>query len=128
MLILALAFGAGMGACGADSPVTPGNRSPVILSVVVFPDTIGPMDSTVVTCNATDPDADNLVYDWTTDGRLSLKGQLPGHRFLNNTRENFQVFYPDFVAAPVDTPWVHCVARDGRGMSDSRLVRFIVRQ
>lgn len=117
--------------CG-DNPVDPGkheNRSPVILSLVVFPSIIGPSDSVIVICNATDPDADTLLYDWITDGRLRIKGAHPNDHSMYNTYENSRVFYPtQYVNAPSDTPWVQCFARDGKGKSDTRMVNFTVRQ
>jgi len=75
-----------------------------------------------------DPDGDRLVYDWITDGRLRIRDARPGDHSLYNTQANSMVFYPDFVTSPPDTPWVQCFARDGRGMSDNRIVTFIVRE
>jgi hypothetical protein len=49
------------------------NRSPIIFSLIVFPDIIGPTDSAIVICNAIDPDGDTLVYDWITDGKSKDK-------------------------------------------------------
>ncbi len=106
------------------------NRNPIILSVTVFPDTIGPADSAIVICNAWDPDGDSLVYDWITDGRLNLKDVgVPNEHFRFNTHENSQVFYPSqAIRSPIDTPWVEVSARDGIGGSVSKVVTFIVKQ
>ena len=81
--------------CGDDNPVDgkQENRSPVILSLSVFPDVIGPSDSAIVICNAFDPDADTLVYDWITDGRLKIKGGQGDEHFLYNTYENSRMVY-----------------------------------
>jgi hypothetical protein len=56
------------GICGCRSKVPTKapyriNHSPVIDSLVAFPDTIGPSDSTVVVCYARDPDGDPLRYE-----------------------------------------------------------------
>jgi RimJ/RimL family protein N-acetyltransferase len=82
----------------------------------------------VVTCDATDPDADSLVYDWVTDGRLNIKGAVPRQHYLYNTFFKSHLFYPDAVDTPLDTAWVQCFARDRRGGSDSRIVHLIIRQ
>jgi hypothetical protein len=127
-LVVTLSLALGAGACGEGLPVNVVNRRPVILSVTVFPSVISPTDSAIVVCNAMDPDADPLVYDWVTDSRLRFKGGLATDRSRYNTYDNAQVVYPDYVKAPVDTPWVECSARDRRGKSASRIVTFIVRQ
>jgi hypothetical protein len=117
--------------CCKDNPVNsvkPENRSPVIFSLTVFPEVIGPTDSAIVICNAMDPDGDTLVYDWISDGRLRIKGALAGDYSLYHTHENSRIFYPDGVNTPIDTPWVQCFARDGKGKSANRIVHFIVRQ
>ena len=121
----------GAGGC-KDNPVAskPENHRPILFSVIVFPDTIGPKDSVIVICNAMDPDADTLVYDWITDDRLNIKG-VPGfyEHELSNTHENSQVFYPSqYIKTPIDTPWVQCFARDGRGYSVAKTVHLIIRQ
>ena len=114
-----------------DNPVDSGkteNHSPVIFSVTVFPEVIGPTDSAIVICNAMDPDGDTLVYDWITDGRLNIKGAPYYAHEEYNTYENSQIFYPNSVSSPVDTAWVQCFARDRKGGSVARVVQFIVRQ
>ena len=121
-------LGAAVGACTDDSPAKPANRSPVISSLTVFPDTIGLNDSAIVVCIAADPDADAMAYDWITDGRLDIKGALPGTHFLYNTGEPSRVFYTGFVDSPIETAWVQCYARDGRGKSANRLITVIIRQ
>lgn len=114
-----------------ENPVTvKENRSPVILSLTVFPDTIGLSDSAIVVCNAMDPDGDTLVYDWITDGRLKIKdGQVDGH-VLYNTFENSRIVYAKNVnnRPPIDTVWVQCFARDRKGKSDAELVLFTVKR
>ncbi len=119
--VLPLAFVLGAGACRqyVTEPIT---RRPVISSVVAFPTTIGPGDSTMVTVFATDPDGDALVYDWGTDSRLHIQGDDLGFGFRYNTPSPSHVFYRSDVTPVSDTAWVWCSARDGKGGSDSRVV------
>jgi hypothetical protein len=50
---------------------------PVITSLVADRDWIAPLDSVQVTCNATDPDGDELTYEWTaTAGNISGTGSV----------------------------------------------------
>ncbi|MBI5474616.1 MAG: hypothetical protein HY961_19945 [Ignavibacteriae bacterium] len=117
-----------------DNPANNGksqNHNPVITSVVMFPEVVGPSDSLIVVCDATDPDGDSLVYDWysLSGSIVKIKG-AHGHLALYNTPENSRIFYaPDsqYVAAPQDTFGLECAVRDLRGgMGVSGLRRFIV--
>src|SRR5262245_35334407 len=128
LLIVGLLLSVSLVACDEDNPVTPKNHNPVIFSVAVFPASISTQDSIIAICNAMDSDADTLVYDWVTDGRLNIKGAVPGQHFLYNTFANSQVFYPAAVSTPVDTAWLDCSARDHRGGSATKLVRFEIHQ
>ena len=113
--------------CAKENPTQPQNHSPEILSLDAFPDTIGLSDSVIVICEAIDPDGDTLVYDWITDGRVRIKGY--NHSWLYNTSDNTHIFYPtEYVNFPMDTLWIQCFARDGRGKSDNGTVVFIVKQ
>ena len=116
--------------CKDDNPASPGNRSPVISRVTIFPEVVGPSDSLVVVCSASDPDGDSLVYDW-----YSLSGDIVKIKGCNcmvlyNTHQNSQIFYaPDsmYVAFPQDTFGIECAVRDRKGGGDvSGLLRFIV--
>lgn len=111
-----------------NNPVKPENHRPVISSLTVFPKIVGLSDSVIVTCLATDPDGDTLVYDWITDGRVRIKGTSDWEHSLYNTYHNSHVFYPkDIPRLPsLDTLWVQCFARDGKGMSDNGLILFIL--
>jgi hypothetical protein len=111
-----------------NDPVKPENHRPVISSLTVFPKIVGLADSVIVTCLATDPDGDTLVYDWITDGRVRIKGTSDWEHSLYNTYQNSHVFYPkDISRLPsLDTLWIQCFARDGKGMSDNGLVLFIL--
>jgi len=112
-----------------DNPIKSENHSPFILTLAVFPDVIGPQDSAIVICNARDPDADTLVYDWITDGRMKIKGARNNEHFLYHTYENSRIVYPtQYVNTPVDTIWVQCMVRDVKGGSDGRVIRFVIRQ
>src|SRR5512136_1367660 len=52
-------------------------RPPVIASLVADADWITPLGSVQVTCNATDPDGDELGYEWTaTRGNISGTGAV----------------------------------------------------
>ena len=58
-------------ACGGtEAPPPPpppgGNQSPVINSLFAEKSTLIPNAETKITCNATDPDGDELTYTWTT--------------------------------------------------------------
>jgi len=115
-----------------ENPVNEGkseNHSPAIISLIVFPEFVGPSDSLVVVCNAVDPDADTLVYDWYTSGVVRIKGALPGLPVLLHTYENSRIFYaPDsqHVAAPQDTFRVQCAVRDVKGGQAVDAVSFFV--
>ena len=106
----------------------PENRNPLILSLNVFPKIVKPTDSLIVICDAMDPDADTLVYDWYTTGIVKIKGAHDCCAFYN-THQNSQIFYaPDSanVVSPLDTLWVECAARDGKGGQAVRTVLFFV--
>ena len=114
-----------------DNSVKPENQNhrPVIFSLSVFPNIIGPQDSAIVICNAYDPDGDTLVYDWISDGKSKIKGTLFDELFLYNTYENYRVVYPkNLNPIPIDTLWIQCFARDRKGMSDAQLISFILYQ
>lgn len=120
----------GMIGC-SDNPVEARktNRNPVMLSLTVFPEVVGPSDSLIVVCDAIDPDGDSLVYDWYTSGVVRIKGGTPNNPALYNTSENYRVFYaPDslHVFGSLDTFWVECAARDRIGGQDTRTVIFFV--
>jgi hypothetical protein len=109
-----------VGACGANNPARPVNHNPITSSVVLFPEAIGPSDSAVVVCTATDPDGDSLLYDWIADRRLRIK-DAPDGAFLFNSRSPSQIFYYND-SAPIDTAWIKCFTRDRRSGSDGRMV------
>lgn len=115
LVLFAAALGLTVIGCNGDDPVSPLNRNPVILSLATFPDTLSRLDSAIVVCGASDPDADPLVYDWITDARLRLKGALPGDPFLYNTSANYQIIYHGNLSPPHDSAFVRCSVRDGRG-------------
>jgi hypothetical protein len=124
----------GIGSCN-DNPVDSGKRAkpenhdPIIFSVMVFPDTIGLKDSAIVVCNAMDPDADTLVYDWVTDDRLNIKGAAAFYPHqLYNTWENSRIVFPNFVNSSIETTWLECSARDRHGGMDVKVVQLVVKK
>lgn len=117
--------------CSKENVVQPPleNHRPEILSLVVFPEVIGPKDSVIVICEAIDPDGDTLVYDWITDGRVKIKGAHANDHWLYHTYQNSRVFYPkDNINLPIDTLWIQSFARDGKGKSANGIVLFVVNQ
>ncbi len=127
VLISALLLGGTAGACRHTpaAPLTPANHSPLMTSIVLFPSSIGPSDSAIVVCAATDPDGDTLVYDWISDGRLRLK-DAPRGGYIFSSPRNSQIFYYDTPRAPIDTAFIRCYTRDLRGGQDGRLVLLIL--
>jgi hypothetical protein len=106
---------------GCLSPSAPrANHAPVISSLIADPDSIGPQDSLIVTCAATDSDSDPLVYDWFTDRRLRIKGANPSSYLYSASHT--QVFYYGSPVGSPDVAWITCYARDQRGLSSSRQV------
>lgn len=117
-LLFACGLGLGLAACDTTKPLVLNFHSPVVVQgPQAFPTTIGPGDSAIVTVYATDPDGDTVVYDWETDCRLKLKGDVLGYGLLNNTYEGRMVVYSGCATAgaAADTGWVSCSVRDMRG-------------
>jgi hypothetical protein len=104
------------------------NHKPIIFSLTAFPDVVSLSDSVIIICNAIDPDADTLVYDWSTDGKSKIKGAQNPDFILYHTYENSRVVYPENNITLPDTLWVTCVARDVKGGSMGKSVSFIVKQ
>ena len=115
--------------CGSDDPARPqpANTQPVIASLTAFPAAIGPGDSTIVICVASDAENDSLVYDWVTDSRLIIKGNSPSNHERFDSPSPFQVFYHG-PKTPFDSAWVECDVRDRRGGFTVRQVRILVNQ
>jgi len=100
--------------CGVKTPLEPVNRSPVVESLIAFPTNITLGDSAVVVCHATDPDGDSVVFDWSSDCRLIMQGGS-GQATANNRGNTLVVYAGACAAAPLDTGWVSCEVRDGKG-------------
>ncbi len=119
-VMIALVLTLFVGACShknatAPARLRPANHNPVISSMWAFPDNVGPQDSMIVVCTASDADGDPLVYDWGTDSRFIIKGNVPADHDLYNSPNNWQVFYSNYLL-PTDTmAWVACVVRDQKG-------------
>jgi hypothetical protein len=109
-----------LSSCGRNP--TDVNLKPVIQSLVAFPPSLGPGESTTVVCGAIDRDGDVLVYDWITDGKLIIQGTPPNQPWLYTTSSNRHVFYPDSGVAFTDSARVQCYARDQRGESANRII------
>ncbi len=116
----------GIGACREYS-TRPLNRGPTISSVVAFPSVLGQGDSAIVTVFATDPDGDSLTYEWRTDSRLKIKGDVLEDGWLNNTVSSSHVFYRSTSPAYDDTAGVRCTVWDRRGAWDARTVLILLR-
>ena len=117
-----------MTSCGEKTPLQPVNRSPVVQSLIAFPAALSPGDSAVVVCQATDPDGERVVFDWTSDCRLIKQGA--SGEFTAFNRGNTLVVYAGACArAPLDTGWVSCEVRDGRGGGGyAGTVRIVIHQ
>lgn len=123
--VFVLVFALGAGAC-RKYVTQPIYRRPVISSVVAFPTTLGPGDSTMITVFATDPNGDSLVYDWHPHNGLIIKDWPYGD--LYNTHSPSMVFFRSTTwPHPNDTAFVWCSVRDGRGGSDGRQVLIFYR-
>lgn len=103
-----------------ENPVKQENHSPIISSLIAFPQTISPSDSLIVICYASDPDGDTLVYDWLTDSRLKIEGT--DEFILYHTSENIRRFYLQNINKVPDTLGITCSARDVKGGSASKSV------
>ena len=118
--VVLLVFGPGTGACRKYT-TQPIYRRPVISSVVAFPTTLGPGDSTMITVTASDPNGDSLVYDWEAYNGLITRGTR--ENFLFSTRSPSRVFIRSMPSpSPIDTAFVICSVRDQKGGGDSREV------
>jgi hypothetical protein len=129
ILIIGLVTTFGLFACHDANPVKPVNHNPVIQSLTVFPEVVGPLDSLVAFCDASDPDGDSLVYDWYTNPVITIKGAEYPSYALFNTHVNSAVFYtpdPRLMTGPVDTAYVACAVRDGKGGQAVKEVIFLV--
>ena len=128
-MALAIALATCVVACEMSTPLQPGNRSPVVQSLVAFPTTLGPGDSAIVVCGATDPDGDTMVYDWSSDCRLLKKGDGRGGFTIYEQGRSLVVYAGACNRAPIDTGWISCDVRDHKGgMASSRPVLIVVRQ
>jgi len=117
-----------LSSCGAKTPLQPVNRSPEVQSLIAFPVSISVGDSAVVVCHATDSDGDQVVFDWSSDCRLIKQG-APGQLTLYNVGSTLVVYAGACADAPLDTGWVSCSVRDGRGGGAyAGVVRILIRQ
>src|SRR5262245_25296297 len=110
-VVFVLGLSLGTGAC-RKTIVYPIYCRRVISSVVAFPTTLGPGDSTLITITASDPDGDTLVYDWAPYNGLTTKGG--NSNTLNHVPNASMVFYAPMTWS-YDTAFVWCYATDARG-------------
>lgn len=128
--VLITAIAIGLAACDSATPLQPVNRSPIAIRLVAFPAEIGPGDSAIVVCTATEPDGDTLYFDWSTDCRMVKQAPYQDRFTAFSTRTGSMVVHAGVCnRAPLDTGSVRCFVRDGRGGgADGGLVRIVVRQ
>ncbi len=116
LVLLAATLALALGSCKEKSPTQPQvNHPPTILSVSVTPNPIGLSESTLVVCNAVDPDGDSLSYDWYSQRPIFISG-APDVVNLIDTRSNACTFY-------YAVPWsmttyvpIQVFVRDPRGL------------
>ncbi len=125
-----MAFASISASCDPELPLRPVNHSPVVRRLSVFPSLIGPGDSAVVICEATDPEQDTLQFDWTTDCRMIMSTRLGNDSFVFGERSGQMVVHAGACArTPLDTGVVFCHVRDGRGGGvNAGYVRIVVQQ
>lgn len=116
-IVPALVLGAvlWMSGCAAKTPLEPVDRSPVVQSLLAFPSSIGPGDSAIVMCVATDPDGDQLVFDWTSNCQLLKQGESASSPTVFSRGNTLVVYVGSCAQAPLDVGWVSCDVRDRRG-------------
>ncbi|NPE31463.1 hypothetical protein HNV12_26600 [Methanococcoides sp. SA1] len=89
------------------------NESPVISSIIANPSTLGFDEVSVITCNATDPEGDNLTYNWqSTHGTISGDGTSINWRSPNTE----------------GTYTVSCSVEDENGGEDNQNIDIVVDQ
>jgi len=95
----------------ASSCTVPTNHEPIITSLIASANSTLPLGSLNVTCDALDPDDDELSYEWTTNG-----GDITG--------TGREVLW----TAPqeVGTYNITVVVQDGHGSSDTRTLSVSV--
>jgi hypothetical protein len=83
------------------------NRAPTITSLIADAEWTTPLGSIQVTCDASDPDGDELSYEWSTNG-----SDISGTGAVANwtAPEQVGIYY------------ITVVVRDGHGQEDTRLV------
>ncbi len=110
--------------CGSDLSLAPVNRDPMVQSLLATPAALSPGDSAFVVCHATDPDGDQVQYDWVSFGPVSIGGDI-----VFNGGDTRVVHALKSPVLALDTGWVQCFVRDGRGGgADAGRVPIIVQQ
>jgi hypothetical protein len=94
----------------ASSCTTSTNRQPIIASLEAEADWTTPLDTLQVTCTASDPDGDELSYEWTTTGG-SISGT--GHEVIWTAPEEVGMYD------------ITVVVDDGQGGEDTGSIELI---
>jgi hypothetical protein len=125
--LLAVALVSGACKKHQTAPLGATSHDPVIDSLVVTPSSIAVTDTLTVRCYAHDADADTLYHDWEGQFGMNIVGNPNVEaNILNNTITNTQRLYPNFPVSQLDTLYVVCEVRDGKGGSAIKLVYFTV--
>jgi len=93
----------------ASSCTTPANHQPIIASLEVEAEWAVPLGSLQVTCTASDPDDDELSYEWSTSGG-NITGM--GSVVIWTAPEEVGIYH------------ITVVVTDGHGGEDTRLVHL----
>lgn len=99
--------------CGDDGPTGSENNSPSIISINAIPDSLFVLESSTITCTATDPDNDVLIYNWTTTAGT-----------INGTGAVITWDAPDSAG----TYSIKCKVSDGKSGIDSLNVNIVVKE
>ena len=99
--------------CSPSSNPNPENANPTILELTANPDTVDTEDTSILTCNASDSDGDELTFVWE-----SISGSI------NGSGNNVTWLSPDIVG----TYYVICKVLDGNGGEATNSVKIVVEQ
>jgi len=77
LFLVFLSAGCAKAPSSPTTPVTLSDNKPPVINNVLFPADVMALTENLITCDATDPDGDDLTYVWSTDGG-TIKGVGPG--------------------------------------------------
>jgi len=106
-------------ACGDDddSPTGPINRPPVISALDAQPDTFFAEQIFSITVTASDPDGDNLTYEWDPNASWLMP--------VSTTGSSIDLTNCCHISA-MQTTFVHSIVSDGRGGQDRDSIQIWV--